>query len=206
MSSERDTGTDAGTDIAFDAAYYARFYEDPDTRVTTAEDIAVLARFVTSYLAHLQLPVRRVLDVGCGLGYWRAPLAEAYPGARYQGVEYSQYLCDRMGWTQGSITDYRARTPFDLVVCQGVLQYLDDADAARAIENLAKLCRGALYLEALTREDWQHNCDRGRTDPALKLRLTSWYRRALDKHFIPCGGGVFIRNTADVTLYELEKG
>lgn len=189
----------------FDEAYYKRYYESARTRVTTPEEVAKLARFVTAYLTHMQLPVKRVLDMGCGLGYWRTPIAEAYPKAKYVGVEYSQYMCEQHGWQQGSVIDYSARAPFDLVICQGVLQYLPDGEAAAAIENLARLCRGALYLEVLTREDWEHNCDRERTDPALRLRLASWYRRQLGKHFTGCGGGVFLRHDAPVTLYELER-
>jgi len=189
----------------FDEAYYEKYYENARTRVTTPAEVARLARFVTAYLSHMRLPVRRVLDMGCGLGYWRAPVAEAYPSAKYVGVEYSEYLCGRHGWHRGSVVDYRARAPFDLVICQGVLQYLPDREAALAIDNLAQLCRGALYLEVLTREDWQDNCDRSRTDPALRLRLASWYRRKLGTHFSGCGGGVFLRHSAPVTLYELER-
>lgn len=190
---------------SFDEAYYKRYYESARTRVTTPAEVARLANFVTAYLKHLQLPVKRVLDMGCGLGYWQQPLARAYPRAKYVGVEYSQYLCERHGWQQGSVVDYRARSPFDLIICQGVLQYLPDAEAAAAIANLAELCRGALYLEALTREDWEQNCDQRRTDPALRLRLASWYRRHLYRYFTACGGGLFVCHDAPVTLFELER-
>ena len=77
---------------------------------------------------------------------------------RYHGLETSDYLCRELGWERGSIADYQAEKPFDLVVCQGVLQYLSDAECKAAIDNLATLCSQALYLEVLTRRDARENC------------------------------------------------
>ncbi len=188
----------------FDASYYRRFYGDAATRSVTPAEVARQMAFVTSYLRHLRLPVRRVLDLGCGLGMMRAPLLDAFPRASYTGVERSEYLCERLGWTHGSVVDYQARHPFDLVLCHDVLQYLDDADAGRAIDNLARLCRGALYLGVLSREDWDRNCDRERTDEQVVLRPARWYRRRLARHFRNAGGGLFIAPDAPVVLWALE--
>lgn len=189
----------------FDAAYYERYYRDPRTRVADADVTRRLAAFVCAYLRHLDLKVRRVLDLGCGVGHWRDALADELPRARYQGVEFSEYLCEEHGWEQGSVVDYESDRPFDLVVCQGVLQYLTDRQAAQAIDNLASLCSGALWLEALTKEDWEENCDQRRTDGAVHLRPAAWYRRRLARHFDNAGGGLFVPRQGLVTLYELER-
>lgn len=188
----------------FDKSYYDRFYRNARTRVATEREVRVLGRFVCAYLAHLGLPVRRVLDAGCGLGYWRSVIAEHYPRASYQGIEVSEYLCRELGWEQASIADYKARGRFDLVVCQGVLQYLSDAEAEGAIDNLGRLSRSALYLEALTREDWRDNCDRRATDGKVRLRSAKWYRQRLGRSFRACGGGVYVHREADAVLYALE--
>lgn len=188
----------------FDADYYRRFYGNAATRSVTPAEVSRQVFFVTAYLRHLRLPVRRILDLGCGLGMMRAPLAEAFPRASYTGVEWSAYLCERLGWTHGSVVDFSARWPFDLVVCHDVLQYLEDAAAARAIDNLARLCRGALYLGVLSREDWERNCDRERTDEQVVLRPARWYRRRFARHFVNAGGGVFLRHEAPVVLWSLE--
>lgn len=188
----------------FDRAYYERFYESATTRVISREDVERLGDFVCSYLRHLDVPVRRVLDVGCGLGWWRPVIERHFPGAAYTGVELSAYLCQRYGWTRASIVDYRPRGRFDLVLCQGVLQYLGHRDARRAIENLARWTRGALYLEALTREDWERHCDRDLTDGDVVLRRAAWYRRALAPGFRNAGGGVFVSRGAEAVLYALE--
>lgn len=189
----------------FDAAYYDRYYRNPKTRVETAQDRSARAAFVTAYLKHLRQPVRRILDIGCGLGYWRSPLRRSFPRASYRGVEPSTYLCERYGWEAGSVVDYAPRGRFDLVICQDVLQYLDARDAARAIGNLALLCRGVLYLQVTTAEDWRENCDRELTDGDVHLRPASWYRRRLKAGFVNAGGGMLVSRDSPVVLYALER-
>jgi len=187
----------------FDAAYYRRFYRNPRTRATTPRSVRRQAAFIAAYLRHLEVPVQRVLDIGCGLGWMLAALGEEFPKARTTGVEYSEYVCAEHGWTQGSVTDFRARTPFDLVVCNDVLPSLDDAACRKAIANLARLCRGALYLGVLTKED-RARCDRTRTDLDVHVRSVAWYRAELAKRFVAVGGGLFLRKPSAVTLWALE--
>lgn len=188
----------------FDESYYTRFYRDPRRRVGTTASTARVVAFVASYLAHLEVPVRSVLDLGCGLGWWKAPCAERFPRAKWTGVERSEHLCEELGWKQGSVVDYPGR-PADLVVCQGVLQYLGDRDARRALANLARLAKHALYLEVVTREDWDDVLDRERSDDEIDLRPLAFYRRALDRDFIACGGGLFVKRDS-ATLFALERG
>jgi SAM-dependent methyltransferase len=189
----------------FDAAFYRRFYVDPRTRVSSRAAVARLARFVHGYLGYLGIPVRAILDAGCGVGFWRDAAASLWPRARYSGIEVSDYLCRRYGWTRASIVDYKPARQFDLIVCQSVLQYLSDRDAAQAIDNLSALARGAVYLEAPTAEDWKETCDRRRTDGSVRLRPARWYRRRLARHFVAAGGGVFVARSAAATLYALER-
>jgi SAM-dependent methyltransferase len=189
---------------AFDAAYYSRFYRNPATRVHDVRGQARLAKLVFAYLEYLELPVRRVADLGCGLGHWRRELRGRHPSARYTGVERSDYLCRLHGWENGSAVDWRGRGRYDLVICQSVLQYLDDREARAAVANLARLCRGALFLEALTREDWEEHCNKQVTDGRVHLRPASWYRRALGRHFRSAGGGIYIPWDSPVVLYSLE--
>ncbi len=190
----------------FDQQYYRRFYENPKTRVSDRAALDRLGDFVCSYLRYLPVPVARVLDLGCGLGLWRPVVARHFPRARYRGVEISEYLCARYGWEHGSVVDYRSKAPFDFVICQGVLPYLDARAAKRAIANLGGLCRGALYLEAVTRDDWDGGViDEKRTDRAMQLRSAAWYRRALAPHFVAVGGGVWLSRRAPVPVYALER-
>jgi hypothetical protein len=79
-------------------------------------------------------------------------------------------------------------------------------DAKRAIDNIAGLCRGALYLEAVTRDDFTAGIvDEARTDAGMQLRSRAFYLRALAPHFVNVGGGVFVARNANVPLYALEQ-
>jgi len=190
--------------FSFDASYYRRFYLSRETQVADATTAAALADFVFAYLAYLRLPVARVLDLGCGVGLWRREVLRHRPGALYVGVEKSAYACRKYGWERGSVVDYVAGPNFDLVVCQDVFQYLDDAEAAAALANLPRLAPRALYLQILTREDWERACDQRITDGEVYLRPAAWYRRRLRRRFIACGGGLYLARGAAV-LYELER-
>lgn len=199
-----DGNVRAVVERVFDEEYYRRHYEDPDTRVYDERVVARLGDFVCSYVRHLEIPVRRVLDLGCGFGFWKPVVQRHFPNAIYEGVEVSEYLCSRFGWTQGSITSFKG-LPADLVICQGVLQYLDAKEAARAIKTLEHLCQGALYLEVLTKRDWEENVSQARTDGNVYLRESKWYRDRLRKTFRNGGGGVFFHRDSEAVLYDLEQ-
>lgn len=189
----------------FDSAYYARFYGDPSTRISDAEEDSKLARFVLAYLDYLGATVRTVLDLGCGNGRWKAALHSVDEGLAYTGVEISEVMCAEHGWHHGSVVDWDG-PPADLVVCHGVLQYLSDKDAKTAIANLGRLAKTALYLELVTKEDWEDNVDQALTDGEINFRPVAWYRKHLAKHFVSAGGGVFVPHQAPIVLYELERG
>jgi SAM-dependent methyltransferase len=189
----------------FDKAYYARYYENPRTRVASDDDSRRLARLLAAYLGYLQQPVRNVLDLGAGLGQMRPALRAEFPNATYVGVERSEYACERYDLRQGSVVDFKARGRFDLVICKGVLQYLNRDEAERALENLSALCRGCLYLEALTREDWDDAADRRVTDGEVYLRPARFYKSRLSRTFRSAGAGVFVHQRSPAVLYSLES-
>jgi predicted TPR repeat methyltransferase len=193
----------------FDEAYYQRFYFDKKTSVVDPAHTARLGAFVCSYLQYLRVPVKRVLDVGCGIGLWRDVVARHFPQAQFHGVEVSEYLCGRFGWERGSVVDYRAHDPaepFDLVICQGVLPYLSEADVKKAMRNLARLSRGALYIEAVAREDWEQDVvDEQVTDPRMHKHPARLYRRTLAEGFTELGGGLWLSEHAEVPLFALER-
>jgi SAM-dependent methyltransferase len=188
----------------FGAAFFRKFYLNPATRVVSAAEMRARASIIAAALQQCEIPVRSILDAGCGIGLLRKPFAKLLPRARYTGLEVSGYLCRRYGWMQGSIADFAPRKPYDLVVCYDVLQYLSDADAARSIANFARLTRAALYISALTTQDWRENCDQSRTDRAVRIRPGAWYRRRLRKAFRYVGFGVWLRKDVAAFLWEME--
>lgn len=187
----------------FDKAYYDRFYVRRSTRVAEPAYFTHIARFIKAYCDLIEADVRSVLDLGSGIGTLQKPLAESFPQASYTGVDISPYVCAKFGWEQAAVDEYRG-DPADLVVCHDVLQYLDAGAAKAAIRNLAEHCNEVLYFGVLTQEDWELNCDQSRTDSAVYLRDTSWYRSRLSRYFRNLGGGLYLNRASGIAVYALD--
>ena len=190
---------------AFGAEYFDRFYETKATRVYGEREIARLARGVTGMIAWFGGDLETVLDVGAGSGLWRDWFARHRPSVRYRSTDVSAYACERYGHEQRDIVRWRARERFDLVVCQGVLQYLADDDADQALHNLAAMSRGFLFLEVVTSRDLVEVCDTSRTDLQVHARPGEWYRERLGAHFVTLGCGLHYRRDGRLVFYELEQ-
>ena len=193
-------------DVAFDADYYGRYYTSARTRVHGAKEIAKLCAAVTSMLDWWRVPIDTVLDVGAGVGLWRDWFAKHRPRVKYRSTEVSRYACVQYGHEQRDITRWRAPArSFDLVVCQGVLPYIDDAGCAKAIDNLGAMTAGFLYLEAITKKDIREVIDEGKTDVKVHGRSAAWYRKRLGVYYTEIGCGLWARRDAPVLFYELER-
>jgi SAM-dependent methyltransferase len=190
---------------AFDAKYYKRFYLTAATRAMSREQTDTRGALIAALVKQLDIPVNKVLDVGCGLGWYARPIKKVFPQASYVGTEISEYLCRTRGWIHGSIVDLKLKSEFDLVICADVMQYLNPRDAERAIDNLARWCRGALYFHVPTKLDWRENVDPSGTDTNVYLRSSQWYRARLRKHFIHAGCGVHIKDNVPFAQWELEE-
>lgn len=186
----------------FDEPYYGRFYSGPDA-VHDAAMVAHLASAVHHLCAWWGVEPRSVLDVGAGVGHWRDWYRSEYPDVAVTSVDISAYACRTFGHQQRDISVWSPRHPSDLVVCHGVLQYLDDSAAERAIENLARATRHVLYVEVPTEHDLAEVVDPDRTDMEVFDRSGKWYRSRLEDHFHPAGAGLWVVPDS-VVLYELE--
>ena len=190
---------------AFDREFFDRFYRRRATRASGPEDFRRVSRFVLAYLDYLEIEVRTVLDLGCGLGRWKAALGEHDPRIRYTGVDISPWASKTYGWHRASVEGFRSDTRYDLVICQDVLPYLPKPRLRQAIDNIASLTGQAAYLQVVTDEDWTGDaCDPKRTDGSMNRFPASWYRRLLGRHFLNCGGGLFVPRDGGVVLWELE--
>src|SRR5256885_6110342 len=97
----------------FGREYYRRYYLDPRTAVATRREMHARARLIAALTGHVGLPVRRILEAGCGTGTLRTPLRRLLPRAPYLALESREYLCRRYGLHRGRIHAYRSAAPFD---------------------------------------------------------------------------------------------
>jgi SAM-dependent methyltransferase len=185
----------------FDAAYYRRFYGRRG--VHDAERIAHLAAGVHELSSWWGVRIRSVLDVGAGTGLWRDWYLRTHPTVRVTSVDVSEYACATWGHQRRDIAEWRPTRPFDLVVCHGVLHYVDDRRVEQAIDNLAAATRHVLYLELPTAGDLRDVVDPERTDLQAHRRSGAWYRRRLGTHFRQVGAGLWVPHDG-VPMFELE--
>ncbi len=95
----------------------------------------------------------RLLDVGSGTGRWTDELAGAV--AYYHGIDFSAGLVEyarqrhppgpQVGFTVASADDYTldslgVEAPFDVILCCGVMIYLNDEEVDRALRCMAGVC------------------------------------------------------------------
>jgi len=192
--------------LPFDARYFRRYYESRRSRVYGKEQINHLANGVVGLVRWFGGEIERVLDVGAGIGLWGQWFRAHLPKVHYRSIDVSQYACRTYGHERRDIARWRGRQKFDLVICQGVLPYLGDGACGKAVANMAAMCRGFLYLEAITVRDLRDVCDRTRTDVDVHARPAAFYRRALGRCFEPLGCGLHHVKGGDMLFYELERG
>ncbi|MBF8162467.1 class I SAM-dependent methyltransferase [Ectopseudomonas hydrolytica] len=140
----------------------ATMYQDREPDLVEARDLAEKAA-VASVLG--LSGVRRVLDIGCGIGRWGWFLAERCPRLQYLGLDFSASLIGKaqqeaerrgaagLSFQVMSATDIRGDElvvpgPFDLLLISGLLIYLNDSDCVKVLRDAARFCTpgGAIYL------------------------------------------------------------
>jgi SAM-dependent methyltransferase len=171
--------TSTGSGERYDRAYFDKWYRNPRHRVKSATELERQVRFVLSAAEWvLGRPVKSVLDVGCGEGNWRAVLRALRPRIAYEGIDPSEYAVKRFGKSRnirlGGIEDVERvarRNGYDLVVCCGMLNYLDAQQLRSGLGQVAAKTDGVAYLELFTNDD-AFEGDTSWPEP----RSTAWYR------------------------------
>lgn len=178
-------------DKSYDRAYFDRWYRNGGIggRQRLARKVA-LAVATAEY--HLDRPLRRVLDIGCGEGAWRAPLLALRPRVHYLGFDSSDYAIARYGRSRNlhhaRFADFallRPCAPVDLLVCSDVLHYLPTRELDRGLPGLAELCDGIAFLECFAREDQAEGDEDGfigRPGDFYRRRFESAGFRSLGSH------------------------
>lgn len=193
----------------YDRAYFDKWYRHPQHRVKSPAELARQVAFVLGtaefVLGH---PVRSVLDVGCGEGQWRAALRRHRPRVHYDGVDPSQYAVERFGTKRGlqlggieDLDTLPLRDGYDLVVCCGMLNYLEPQALARGLVQVARRTAGVAYLELFTRDD-EFEGDTSWPTP----KPTAWYRQVMRKAGLwPIGMQCYVTTEAKARVSALER-
>lgn len=185
----------------FDDAYYKRFYGTDGAH--DAQRIHHLATGVHHFAAWWGVDIQSVFDVGAGMGMWRDWYKMNHPHTKLLSVDVSQHACDTWGHELRNIASWKPRGKYDLVVCHSVLQYLNNADFAQAVKNLASATRHLLYLELPTTQDFNTIIDPTGTDLQVYQRSGTWYRKQLHQYFRNIGAGLWTPLNG-LLMYELE--
>ena len=181
----------------YDQRYFDKWYRNPRFRVKSAHELARQVAVVVGAAEHiLGRALRTVLDVGCGEANWLGPLERLRPSIQYTGVDSSEYVVARFGESRNirlgtidSLDRMRLRKEYDLILCVGMLNYLDPAQLRAGLAHLYELANGVVYLELFT------SADRGVFGDTRGTRLHSpaWYRaRIRDARFLSCGMHCYI--------------
>ncbi len=195
-------------DSPFDRAYYERFYYNTRTAVTSAIEARNRARLIAAHAEYIGLPVKRILDAGCGTGMLQSAVAQATE-ARHLHRDGDERIPVRalwLGpWSHPGLQVEAAIRSRSLLRRRAVPGF--PKTAKRALNNLARLCRGMLYFTALTKKDWEENCDQSRTDaqrPSANRRVVSAWTAA--PTFSDLGSGFWLRRGVPLTVWDLESG
>lgn len=165
----------------YDRSYFDHWYRDPATRVADRLEVKRKVAMAVSLAEYfLARPVRRILDVGCGEGDWRAPLLRLRPNAEYLGLDSSDYVVERFGRRRNihrmdfaQLAEQRFSAPFDLIICANVLHYLDATELRAGLSGFGELLDGVAFIETWVRGD---QLEGDRVD--YRARNASWYRKA----------------------------
>ena len=194
----------------YDKRYFDKWYRHPRYRVKSPDELARQVAFVLSAAEYvLGRQVRTVLDVGCGEGNWLGPLRKRRPAIQYTGVDASEYAVRRFGARRnirlGTIDDLdrvRLRKDYDLILCVGMLNYLEPAELDRGLDHVYERSSGLVYLELFT------STDRGvfGDTKGTRLRSPGWYRARLRKaRFVSCGLHCYVPDWLEEHMSVLER-
>jgi len=131
----------------YDASYYEKHCGPVPYKRSEPQWANVFGGIVDHVIRSIR--PRRVLDVGCALGF----LVEACwdRGVEAWGIDVSQFAIDNVrpdmrGYCKvASAADSLEGGPFDLVACIEVLEHLPERDALSAIRNMSQVTDAILF-------------------------------------------------------------
>jgi len=147
----------------------ATMYQDHEPELVAKRDLAE-KKVVTSLLPLHQ--IKKVFDMGCGIGRWAGFFCNTPLAASYLGIDFSSSLIQQahrlavekdwknakfqiMSVTEVNNAELSLSPPYDFIMISGVLIYLNDTDCLKVLKTALSLCapNGIVYLrEPLAKE------------------------------------------------------
>ena len=187
----------------FDEAYYQRFYFDKRPAWWTLSTWSAWA-FVCSYLKYLRVPVRRVLDVGCGIGLWKGIVERHFPAPATRA--WSSALPVRALWLAagfgGRLRRQRAVRLGDLPGRAALPE--PGRPESRAAQPGPPPKARCMWRPLRARTTSRDIIDEDLTDNRVFRHRAELYRRGLREGFVELGGGVWLSRQAEVPMFALE--
>lgn len=129
----------------------------------------------------------RILDIGCGIGRWAENLInniDSYVGIDYSKgfIEYAKEKYksnDSIEFYEMALLDISNNflsKKFDLIICTGVLMYVNDADLLNILTNVKQMLGGYFYIqESISIMDKRLTLDNFKSE-ALNANYSAIYR------------------------------
>jgi ubiquinone/menaquinone biosynthesis C-methylase UbiE len=155
----------------------ATMYQDPD--LAAQRDLAEKS---TVFPLLKVCSEDRVLDLGCGSGRWAQVIAPSV--SQYLGIDFSEPLLEAAR-VRVPLAEFQAmnvaafdprklavRPPFTLVICSGILAYINDPDVKALFSEISRITaeRSRLYI----REPIAKDC---------RLTLNRYWSEELQAHY-----------------------
>ena len=129
----------------------------------------------------------KILDIGCGIGRWADNLIDNIYS--YIGIDYSKGFIeyanekyksnDNIKFYEMSllnISDDLLSKKFDLIICSGVLMYINDDNLSTVLMNIKKMLGGYFYIqESISIMDKRLTLNNSKSE-ALKTNYSAIYR------------------------------
>lgn len=190
---------------------YAATY-NVEARFLNAELPASRRIFFSDLSAHLRTlgwdparDIRSVLEVGCSLGYQLQYMeSEVFPGAgELVGIDIDRHAIEkgkehleRIGSNvrltaddMGNLGRVYEGKRFDVIVCTGVLMYLDEAEATDAMAAMLRLCGKIVAISGLAHPE----VDNASLERAVPRSHDGSLIHNMDRIVERAGGTVFAR-------------
>lgn len=184
--------------MAFNKTYFDKLYARDET-IDGDYNSKDHAGYLDSLFKLMGIHVKSIYDFGFGKGSLLKDVSKKLESVRSGGCDVSEYAYNRLilkPWAKGfnlSISEIHKlkipKKPYDLGLCNSVLQYVPDKHLKASISTLAKSCK-YVYLHVPTYEDYVIlKKDLNFTDSYAIARKSKVYEKLLSEkfHFVSWG-------------------